>query len=100
MSMTIDEFRTHLIDLKRSYTYEQLVEDYSVNQYFLWKIINDKDYKPPVSIRRKLKIVLEERPPRIAVRKDDAASAARTLLNNFERDVLKEVMMIVGKEIE
>ena len=96
MSEPLEVFRDRLVFLKRSHTYEELAEWYEVNQYFLWKIINDEDYRPPVKVRRKLKVVMEDRPPRIAIRKDDPQSAAASILRNFETEKVRDLIILLA----
>ena len=53
------QFIEYLDNLKRSSTYEELAEKLGVNQYYLWHMLNTKGYTPPLSIRRKLGIILK-----------------------------------------
>ena len=100
MSTSYPEFLERLRCVKRFCTYQDIADSLGVNQYYLWKILNEENYIPPVSVRRKLGIVMDDRPPRIAIRKDDPESAARSLLANIETGTLRRVIMIVKERIE
>lgn len=97
MSTPYNLFAENLIILKRFHTYGELQEKYGVNQYYLWRIINEHDYTPPVKVRRKLKVVMEESPPRIAIRKDDPASAARSIVRNFETEMVDRLIVEIER---
>ena len=72
MSVSLVAFVRLLECQKRKYTYLELADHYNVNQRYLWELLNTPEYIPPAKVRRKLGIVLEERPPRISIYKDAA----------------------------
>ena len=58
-------------------------------------IINDK----PIPKKWRKHLGISYGPPRIAVRKDDPQSAAQSLLNNIEPDVLYDIVEYIRREM-
>jgi hypothetical protein len=50
MSYEPEAFRKALREEKKYSTYDDLVDEYGVNRYYLWNIINKDGYLPPLRI--------------------------------------------------
>ena len=122
-------FLADLRDKKLSATYAELAQEYGVNQYYLWYMLNREDYHPPARVCRKLNIRYyvqtlpcptcgevhpcdcgsqrvtrlpgsgPHRSPRIAVSKVDPRAAAKSLTDNLPQDVLQEMVHILANEV-
>ena len=78
--------------------YSATARRYKVNKYYLWMIANNEDYRPPRKVARKLGYCRYPRRPRIAVRLDNAASAAATLRERTTREYRLELAKMLEEE--
>lgn len=89
--MRLSAFIEKLRAEKISHSYTVLEWKYGVNRKYIWKMLNKRGYKPPRSVRIQLGIYLKRarclRKPTIEIRKDDPASAARSIRDNVYFDV-------------
>ena len=56
MLLELDQFRRVISEKKQAENYDDLQAEYGVNRYYLWHIINDETYEPPVWVCAKLSI--------------------------------------------
>lgn len=54
----LNGFRERLRGEKQLCSYDALVERYQVNKYYLWHIVTDDNYQPPIKIASILGVVL------------------------------------------
>jgi len=54
--MNIADFRADLLKEKAYKSYAKLEDWYEVNRYYLWHMVNDETYEPPIRIMLKLGI--------------------------------------------
>lgn len=54
---SISDFRNRLVVEKETMTYDELVQKYGVNKFYLWHILNDATYEPPYKVCAALGII-------------------------------------------
>ena len=59
----LSDFREKIREEKSLCTYSVLEEDYGVNRWYLWNIINDDSYEPPEHIQTVLRIQIYKPAP-------------------------------------
>ena len=105
----LNGFRAKLRAEKQYHTYANLAQLYGINSYYLWNIVTDDNYQPPLKVASTLGVVLmrpapacpncgdvhtkktcpmqyKPRPPRLAIRLDDPRSAARSIRRHMTKD--------------
>ena len=75
--------------------YRGMARKYRLNPFYVYTYFNDRDYKLPDWVLRRLGRK-KPPPPRIAIRKDDAASAARSIRRNCKPGYVKELIRELG----
>src|SRR3990167_9978334 len=116
----LNDFRVRIRAEKPLSTYTILEEEYGVNRYYLWHIINTDNYDPPDRIKEKLGIQIFKpapiclkcgnvhvtkkcmanngnghRPRRVAIRIDNPESAARTIEKHFGKAFVSELIELL-----
>jgi len=100
---THEEFRRRIVEEKERKTYDLLERRYSINRYYLFRVIHEKEYILPVEQRKKAKVTLEHPRNRRAINLDDPKSANVTIRNaiaNLEyRQKLAEYLLCKHKRV-
>jgi len=117
----LNGFRELLRAEKKNCTYSDLEQLYGVNKYYLWHIINDDGYSPPLKVAATLGVILmrpapaclrcgkvplakhhrcngkphRPRHPRLAIRLDDPHSAARSILKHMPPAQLNKLVELL-----
>ena len=91
MTVYPDGFKARLWHEYRESSYSKLAKNYGINPWYVWHILNNHDYKPPLWVKRKLGWV-NPRPRRIAIRCDDMHSAAKSITNNLAPEQVRELV--------
>jgi hypothetical protein len=91
MTTYINGGKRHLRHEKQKHSYGQLAKKYGVNEWYLWTILDDPNYEPPLWVRRKLGWI-RPRPRRIAIHCTDMESAANSIRDNLSTDDIRELI--------
>ena len=78
-----------MIDLVREMGVENTADHYGLIMWHVHMMVNDKDFVLSPLMRKRMGIVKDARPPRIAIRKDDMNSAARSIIANIEPELVE-----------
>ena len=91
MAIYLDGFKQRLYTEYQRSSYSRLAKEYGINPWYVWEILNDPKYRPPLWVKRKLGWV-NPRPRRIAIRCDDMHSAAQSITNNLPPEKVRELI--------
>ena len=91
MKIYPDKYKSRLwLEYQKS-SYSKLAKKYDINPWYVWEVLNDPDYKPPLWVKRRLGWV-NPRPRRIAIRCDNMTSAANSIRNNLAPAQVRELI--------
>ena len=84
--------RAEMIDLVREIGVENTADHYGINMWHVHMMVNDKDFVLSPLMRKRMGIVKDARPRRIAIHTTDMDSASRSIITNIAPELVEKLI--------